>query len=483
MKKLLFYALYCCVCIGLTACDGGSKNASSAVSITGKIIDEFDNPISGVNVSIDEVTAISGSDGTFVLNSLPRQDRYVIKAQKQGFFMGYRGLTPVDDDSQNVEIMLDSKGTPFVFNSSAGYVLNYNGGNVTISANTIGTDAGNNYNGMVYGYLKLRNNDNAEISSIMPGGDFSAQNAEGQDGILSTLGYYSIELNDPSGNLLNLKPGSSASFVQPIAASKLANAPSTIKLWYFDTILGVWAEQGTATRQGNNYVGQVVHFSDWNCDDFSRPAYIKGRLVCNGSGQMRKISARDDVGDGASVFSNSDGNFIIKVPAERAVYLNIDGYTGSIPTSNLTVDQTLDLGNIEVCGGSNTGSGQFSYNGTTRQCIATNGINNDSFCSGFSETSMSYFTSTVSEQIRIINSPSGNSGTSTVSDYYSNISDCTKIRAEFETSIINGGGPVLYVSSGGSITKTSANSLTFTITFVHISNQSNVKIVTGSCTY
>jgi hypothetical protein len=196
---------------------------------------------------------------------------------------------------------------------------------------------------------------------------------------------------------------------------------------------------------------------------------------------MRKISARDDVGDGASVISNSDGNFIIKVPAERAVYLNIDGYTGSIPTSNLTVDQTLDLGNIEVCGGSNAGSGQFSYNGTTRQCTATNGINNDSFCSGFSETILSYFSGGVSEQISLKNSPVGNSGTFNILDYYSNISDCTKIRADYET--VTSGNYVHYVSTAGSITKTSANSLTFTITFVQTTNQANIKIVTGSCSY
>ena len=315
MKKRLSYVLILVLSILLIACDKGDKDSSgpsSNITINGKVVDEYQNPISGAEISVDDITAVSSSDGSFVLSGLPRKDRYVVKALKQGFFAGFRGVTPVDDEDQNVQIMLDSKGTPFIFNSASGYELNFNGGYVDISANTIGTESGNNYNGEVYGYLKLRNNDNEEISSIMPGGDFSAQNSAGQDGILSTLGYYSIELNDPSGNLLNLRPGSTASFAQPIAQSKLATAPSSIKLWYFDTTVGLWKEQGTATKQGSFYVGQVIHFSDWNCDDFSRPAIIKGRLVCNGSGQVRKIRVRDNIGDGATVFSNDNGNFIIR---------------------------------------------------------------------------------------------------------------------------------------------------------------------------
>jgi hypothetical protein len=46
----------------------------------------------------------------------------------------------------------------------------------------------------------------------------------------------------------------------------LTNAPATIPLWYFNDTLGIWKEEGTATKQGNNYVGSVSHFSFWNCD-------------------------------------------------------------------------------------------------------------------------------------------------------------------------------------------------------------------------
>ena len=52
----------------------------------------------------------------------------------------------------------------------------------------------------------------------------------------------------------------------PLDASMVANAPSQIPLWWFDEDNGYWVEEGEATLQGNAYVGNVSHFSFWNCD-------------------------------------------------------------------------------------------------------------------------------------------------------------------------------------------------------------------------
>ena len=486
MRKNLFYVLLMLFNIALISCDGGSKGPSGEVTLNGKIVDENQNPLSGVEVSVEETSTISSADGTFAISGLTRKDRYVIKALKQGYFAGYKGITPVDEENQTIEIMMDSKGSPFIFNSASGYVLNFNGGSVSISPNTIGTETGSNYNGMVYGYLKMRNNSNSVISSIMPGGDFTAQNAAGQSGILSTLGYYSIELNDTNGNLLNLKPGSTASFVQPIAASKQANAPSSIKLWYFDTTLGVWAEQGTATRQGNNYVGQVVHFSDWNCDDYSQAAFIKGRLVCNGDGQVRKISASDDIGDGASVYSNDNGYFIIKVPSDRPIYLNIEGYQTNMPINNITPNGTLNLGTIEMCDSGGPGNGQFTYNGITRQGLVAHGLTGygGSGCTDYYQTGIVYNAAgTVQETPIIIGTPSASSGTFQVTNYENNIGTCGALVAQFTITNSSTGSNTSYVSSSGTVTKTGARSLTFSINFYDLLNNSNTITVTGSCSY
>ena len=56
-------------------------------------------------------------------------------------------------------------------------------------------------------------------------------------------------------------------------------------LWYFDEQKGMWVEEGVATKQGNQYVGTVNHFTDWNCDIPSEwNTVITGRILCNGAG-------------------------------------------------------------------------------------------------------------------------------------------------------------------------------------------------------
>jgi hypothetical protein len=48
-----------------------------------------------------------------------------------------------------------------------------------------------------------------------------------------------------------------------IPSTLQAKAPISIPLWYFNDTLGIWKEEGAALKQGNNYVGNVSHFSFW----------------------------------------------------------------------------------------------------------------------------------------------------------------------------------------------------------------------------
>ncbi len=97
----------------------------------------------------------------------------------------------------------------------------------------------------------------------MPG-SLMAQNSSGAQRILETYGMLNVELQDASGNKLQVV--NPTALEMPISASQLATAPATIPLWYFDETLGYWKEEGSATKVGNKYVGIVNHFSWWNFD-------------------------------------------------------------------------------------------------------------------------------------------------------------------------------------------------------------------------
>ena len=75
-----------------------------------------------------------------------------------------------------------------------------------------------------------------------------------------------VELQGASGESLNIAEGSTATLTFPIPQEILGNAPAEIPLWSFNENLGLWVEESVASLQGSNYVGEVSHFSFWNCD-------------------------------------------------------------------------------------------------------------------------------------------------------------------------------------------------------------------------
>ena len=93
-----------------------------------------------------------------------------------------------------------------------------------------------------------------------------AENENGAERMLQTLGMLAVELRGSGGEDLNLAEGSTSEIKVPVDASLMSIAPNTIPLWYFDEVNGYWKEEGQATLQGNMYVGTVSHFSFWNCD-------------------------------------------------------------------------------------------------------------------------------------------------------------------------------------------------------------------------
>ena len=101
----------------------------------------------------------------------------------------------------------------------------------------------------------------------MPGDDTVLQ-AGGVTKVMQSYGAGTIEITS-GATPLNLKPGATATIRIPIDPLQLAtNAPipPTIDLLTYDETRGVWLQDGTLTRAGNNYVGVVKHFSAFNSD-------------------------------------------------------------------------------------------------------------------------------------------------------------------------------------------------------------------------
>ncbi len=114
-------------------------------------------------------------------------------------------------------------------------------------------------------------------------GDFGAIH-QGQVVRLGTFGAFHLLPRDAQGNPLAMVAGKQASVSMPIQPGQLAVAPATIPLFHYDENSGNWLDDGTLTRSGNQYVGQITHFSVFNADTvFPGGACVKVLLPASGS--------------------------------------------------------------------------------------------------------------------------------------------------------------------------------------------------------
>lgn len=231
----------------------------------GNVIDSNKNPIEGVTIFIGNQTAVTDVNGVFILNSATVNERFgYIKAEKAGYIHGSRSIVP-SDGTNKVTIMLLAANVVGTVNSGATETVTIsNGSSVSFDGNFIKED-GSTYTGSVDVIMHHLDPTDDDMPMQMPGMLY-AQNEDGAERMLQTLGMLAVELRGNNGEDLNLAEGSTSEIKIPVDPSLIGIAPSTIPLWYFDEVNGYWKEEGQATLQGNMYVGTVSHFSFWNCD-------------------------------------------------------------------------------------------------------------------------------------------------------------------------------------------------------------------------
>jgi hypothetical protein len=220
-----------------------------------------------VTVQAGNKTAITDANGYFRINnaSLDKSSA-VVTANKAGYFKAYRTFGATSG-SNHIEMKLIKRTSAGTIDAAAGGEISLsNGTKVALPANGL-VNASTNaaYNGQVRVYAAYIDPSAADISQTVPG-SFMATDKDGKRVVLTSYGMVAVELEGASGEKLQIKNGSTASLTTAIPAAAQASAPNTIPLWSVDETTGIWKEEGTATKSGNVYVGQVKHFSFWNCD-------------------------------------------------------------------------------------------------------------------------------------------------------------------------------------------------------------------------
>lgn len=342
-------------------------------SVGGIILDENGDGVSRATVSLGTTEVVTNPFGVFLFNGVQMDaDRAYLKVNKAGYFLGSRTIKPNTAAVSNVRIKLLRKTSAGSFTSSAGgTITSTDGVELVFTPNSIIVEGGGAYSGTVDVAIQFLDPNAADMFDIMPG-DLKGIDLDGQEMGLQTLGMAAIELSGSGGQKLNLASGSTASLTMPLS-STLSNPPATIPLWCFDEEQGIWKEEGTATLENNAYVGEVSHFSFWNCDVAFAPAYISGQVTCNGvPRQGVYVTARIGNGNFARAITSADGTFEGYGPDNEVLTLEVASIScgtvlhtetvGPFSSSSNTVIPTLD-----ACG-SSSASGTSHIMGLLVDC-------------------------------------------------------------------------------------------------------------------
>lgn len=314
------------------------KGSTTSADFMGQIVDENNNAMSGVAISIGSSSATTDANGVFFINNASvYQNLAYIKAEKSGYFLGSRSVVPTSGVN-NVKIMMLQKQNIGSFDATSGGTVSGNG--ITIDFQDGVVDAnGNAYTGTVNVAAKYIDPESDNFADYMPG-NLIAADANGNR-YLESYGMVAVELTDGSGNELQPAEDKEATVSFPLSSGLLADAPSSIALWHFSENGGYWVYEGTATLDGGVYKAEVSHFSFWNCDIPTDYIVLDGQIVDdNGNGlsnaTVHIVSTNWGTGSG---ITSSTGEFGGIVPANDnltlEVYIDCGGVLTLLHTQNL----------------------------------------------------------------------------------------------------------------------------------------------------
>lgn len=280
--SITLLALLASACTETTK-DTVKDSSKETTIISGKICDMEGNNLTDVIVISGDKQIKTDSTGLFSLDvDTLIGNRCVLRIQKEGYFD--RIYSKKATDTINYPIQLIKKEqSKFVtlkrFDAKEGAMIEANGATVSIPKSGLVKSDGSDYNGTVdIAVVYLSPTGAPAMNPLMSGADLMAIANDGDTVPLISYGMVNVEMTDEDGNPLQLKEGCEANLKYP--APKGFSSHDTIPLWYFNEENGLWIEEGYSTRQGDNYVGSVKHFTWWNCDiKLKNGARLRCRLI------------------------------------------------------------------------------------------------------------------------------------------------------------------------------------------------------------
>lgn len=279
MKELTRYLGLLFILTVLAACSGGggsssNKNSStSSTGVSGTITDMSGTGLAGATIAVGNSSTVSGADGKYSLATAVGE--ISVTATLQNYAQNNRVVTVKSGAQTSQDLKLAAIDTFKEFDANLGTTLVAKTANIVLPTSYVLED-GNAYTGTVTARATYNKVTTTAGNEAFPG-PFLGLETGGDTKVLQSYGFIDVTLNDANGNKLNLGESATATLTYPMD-DNITETPATIPLWYFDTVKGIWVEEGEATYDAvtNTYSGTVTHFSTWNLDKKFDGATLQG---------------------------------------------------------------------------------------------------------------------------------------------------------------------------------------------------------------
>ncbi len=327
-------------------------------SVSGFVTDENNTAVLGATVYFGNASLTTDQYGYFKFTNVETVKMAATVMVKQpGYFNAIKTWAVTENRAAFFRIKLLPKTIAGTINSNSGGNVTLPGGSVIALPSNGVVVASNNtaYTGDINVAAVWIDPEANNLDQIMPG-DLRAINKDGYLKGLTTFGMTAVELTNTNGELLQIANGKKATITLPLSSNTAAAAPSTIPLWYFDEGVGLWKEEGTATKSGATYTGEVSHFSWWNCDLPNATVPLTFTLVDPSGNPLANthveitptstnswshIGGYTDATGYVSVFVTANAQFLMQVVNEcnaLAYTINFNSETIPISLGNLAID-------------------------------------------------------------------------------------------------------------------------------------------------
>ncbi|WP_298141109.1 hypothetical protein [Flavobacterium sp.] len=315
----------------------------------GKIVDINNNPIANATISLNGYEVTTNSSGIFSYVNANVKERFAyFTAKKEGYLDGSRLVMSHEGLNELTIMMLPMDVTATIPTGVVSEVTLPNTTKVTFDGSFM-LENGTAYNGDVKVIVNHLDAADPKVFDKMPG-NLIGEREDGSISGMETYGMINVELRGDDNQKLQITTGHTANISLPIAANQLDTAPSTIPLWHFNETSGMWEENGFARRIGGKYVGNVSHFSWWNCD-YAYPVATLNVFVTNADGtpvQGVRVTISRQAGSTGDVLmdlgiTGANGSLSAGVPRNEVLTFrayNVNGVlinTQQLPASNLAV--------------------------------------------------------------------------------------------------------------------------------------------------